>query len=100
VNEAEWVARPAPVRIRLAQRFTADGARAIHLLARRVPPGTRLMLDFGEVRDCQDMALRLLARDVASGAALLDFRGLTAHQRVLLGYLGVEIAPPTEADAD
>jgi hypothetical protein len=90
----------APIRVRLASSFTTEGACALRLLAKRFPPGTPIEVDFAGVRDCQEVALLLLARQRASGAGALSFRGLSAHQRIVLGYLGVPLPAPAESDAD
>jgi hypothetical protein len=99
MDETHLGAPRSDVRVRLEQRFTAEGACAIHLLARRMPPGTALDLDFGGVRECQDAALLLLARDVLAGTARYVFRGLTLHQAKLFGYLGVQVEQAQDLDA-
>jgi len=88
----------AEVRVRLSERFTPQEAGAVHLLARRVPSGITLGLDFSSVRECHDVALLLLARDVLDGTAHYAFHGLTQHQTRLLGYLGAGVARQGELD--
>lgn len=93
---------PGMVRVRLERRFTPDGACALRLLARRLPPGTRLDLDLGDVRECQEEALLALAGIVAASRLRCAVRGLTQHQARLLEYLGAQVsrAPAPPADAD
>ena len=83
------------VSVHLPKQFTPHVAVALHRLMERVPAGTTLNLDFSGVRDCQEPALLLLARDVITGAVRYVLRGLTQHQRTLFGYLGVR-TPPAE----
>jgi hypothetical protein len=84
------------VRIRLAPRFTAEGVAAIHLLLDGLLPGTRVDLDFSGVRECQEEALLLLAREVQTGRGRFVLRGVTRHQARLFGYLGVPVQQPEE----
>lgn len=91
--EPTATADTTPVRVDVAAQFTQLKAGALHRLALRVPPGTSIDLYFGEVRECQDSALLLLARDVITGTAHFVFHGLTHHQAVLLGYLGLPAWP-------
>lgn len=90
--------RQTSVKVRMAPSFRPDSASVVRVLSRRAPAGTILELDFTGVRDCSQVALLMLACDVAAGAAL-TFRGLTAHQRRVLAYLGVQIEAP-ELDQD
>ncbi|MBK9519646.1 MAG: hypothetical protein IPO09_20425 [Anaeromyxobacter sp.] len=91
--ESNTTADTTPVRVAVAAQFTQEKASSLHQLALRVPPGTSIDLYFGEVRECQDAALLLLARDVITGTAHFVFHGLTHHQAVLLGYLGLPAWP-------
>lgn len=79
---------PTAVRVKLAEPFTPVEAGAIHRLALRLARGTVIDLNFRDVRECQDVALLLLARDVLAGTAHYFFHGLTHHQATVLGYLG------------
>jgi len=82
------------VSVHLPNQFTPGVADALRRLMARVPPGTVLELDFSGVRDCQALALHLLARDVLAGTVRYAIHGLTHHQRTLLGYLGCSRLPP------
>jgi hypothetical protein len=84
--------------VHLPKQFTPHVAVALHRLMERVPAGTTLALDFSGVRDCQEPALLLLARDVVTGAVRYVLRGLTQHQRTLFGYLGVRPPPAEEVE--
>lgn len=78
--------------------FLSDDARAVCELLELLSPGTRATIDFARVRDCHDVALSLLAREIASGGARVMLRGTSQHQQRLLRYLGVEVPPPEQAD--
>jgi hypothetical protein len=69
--------------------FAAEDAARLHEAIERAAPGTRFELDFHRVRDCHDVALAALARDIAAGRARVALRGVSQHQLRLLGYLGV-----------
>jgi hypothetical protein len=88
------------VSVHLPRQFTRCMAIALHRLASRVPPGTTVDLDFSGVRDCQDLALLLLARDVIAGTGHFVFHGLTHHLVTLFGYLGVEAHPAIEVETN
>lgn len=88
------------VTVHLPKRLTPDVAGALHRLMGRVPPGTTLDLDFSGVRDCQELALLLLARDAVTGMVRYSFHGLTHHQRTLLGYLGARLLPALEGEQE
>jgi hypothetical protein len=69
--------------------FVAEDAARLHEAIERAAPGTRVEIDFHRVRDCQGVALAVLARDIAAGRARVALRGVSQHQLRLLGYLGV-----------
>ena len=84
--------------VHLPKQFTPHVALALHRLMERVPAGTTLSLDFSGVRECQEPALLLLARDVITGAVCYVLHGLTQHQRTLFGYLGARPPPAEELE--
>lgn len=98
MGEAGLEVNGVEVRIHLPKEFTPGVAVALHRLVVRTPPGSVLDLDFGGVRDCQDQALLLLARDLVTGTVRYAFHGLTHHQRTLLGYLGARLLPAPEME--
>ena len=98
MGEAELEVQGVEVRIHLPRDFTPGVAVALHRLVARAPPGSVLDLDFSGVRDCQDQALLLLARDLLTGTARYAFHGLTHHQRTMLGYLGAQLLPAPELE--
>ncbi len=75
--------------LELGQSFASEDAARIHELIQRSAPGTAVEIDFHRVRECQDSALALLARDLAAPAHHVAVRGMSQHQQRLLGYLGV-----------
>jgi hypothetical protein len=75
--------------LQVEHAFLCEDALRIHEIIERAAPGTTVEIDFGRVRDCQDVALALLARDMVDGRARVALRGTSHHQERLLGYLGV-----------
>lgn len=75
--------------LQVQQAFRREDALRIHELIAGAAPGTAVEIDFGRVRECQDVALALLARDIVAGRARVALRGTSHHQERLLGYLGV-----------
>jgi hypothetical protein len=75
--------------LQVEHAFLCEDALRIHEIIERAAPGTTVEIDFGRARDCQDVALALLARDMVDGRARVALRGTSHHQERLLGYLGV-----------
>ncbi len=71
---------------------TFDAAAAARLLGWlvEVPAGSALVIDFTQVRVCEDFGLASVARDLA-GRERLVLRGLTRHQERMLRYFGVDV---------
>jgi hypothetical protein len=82
--------------LKIGPRFASEDAARIHDLIERSDPGTPIQIDFARVRDCQDFALALLARDLVARGARVAIRGMSQHQQRLLGYFGV----PAHAASD
>jgi hypothetical protein len=78
--------------LQVEDAFLREDALRIHELIERAAPGTPVEIDFARVRDCHDVALALLARDIVDGRARVALRGTSHHQERLLGYLGVSRA--------
>ena len=78
--------------VQVGQSFAPEDALRIHDLIASADPGTAVEIDFRRVRDCNDVALALLARDLLSGRARVALLGMSHHQQRLLGYLGVPAA--------
>ena len=94
-----WVVRAnGELAIDVGPSFLPDDARAVCEMLELLGPGMRAMIDFGRVRDCHDVALSLLAREIATGRARVMLRGTSQHQQRLLRYLGVEVSPPDRTD--
>jgi len=87
-----------PTLVKIAQRFTSVEAGALQCLARRLPAGTTIDVDFRDVRECQDSALLLLARAIVAGTARYAFHGLSHHQSKMLGYLGAAVRGTADAE--
>jgi hypothetical protein len=78
--------------VQVGQSFGQEDALRIRELIANAEPGIALEIDFRRVRDCNDVALALLARDLVSGRARVALLGMSHHQQRLLGYLGVPAA--------
>lgn len=78
------------IRLCIGSDFLPEDAWQIHELLEHSPQGTRIELDFRNVRDCADFALSLLARDILGGRVVFDLRGMTQHQERVLSYFGVD----------
>ncbi len=77
--------------IRLAGTFDAKAATRLAGWLGEVPSGDDLVVDFTQVRDCQDFSLASVARSLAARGAHVQVRGLTRHQERMLRYFGVEL---------
>jgi hypothetical protein len=87
------------VSLRVGPRFASEDAARIHDLIERSDPGTPIQIDFARVRDCQDFALALLAKDIVAGRARVAVRGMSQHQQRLLGYFGVPASAAPDGEA-
>jgi hypothetical protein len=77
--------------VQVGQSFGREDALRIRELIASAEPGIALEIDFRHVRDCNDVALGLLVRDLVSGRARVALLGMSQHQQRLLGYLGVPV---------
>jgi hypothetical protein len=77
---------------------TFDGRAAARLSGwlAEVPAEGSLVVDFSAVRDCQDLGLAAVARELARHERLV-VRGLNRHQERMLRYFGVDL--PRDAAA-
>jgi hypothetical protein len=80
---------PDGLSLQVEHAFLREDALRIHEIIARVAPGTPVAIDFRNARDCNAVALSLLARDMADGRARVALRGTSHHQERLLGYFGV-----------
>ncbi len=76
--------------LEVGQSFASEDAVRIHELIEHAEPGTPVEIDFRQVRECQDFALALLAKDLVGGRARVALRGMSKHQQKMLGYFGVD----------
>lgn len=75
--------------LEIGQSFAPEDAVRIHELIQRAAPDTPVEIDFRLVRECQDFALALLAKDLVALHHRVAVRGISKHQQRLLGYFGV-----------
>lgn len=78
------------VLIRVDGRFDAKAASRLAGWLVEVPSGDPLVLDFTQVRECEDYGLATVAAELASRERLV-VRGLTRHQERMLRYFGVDL---------
>jgi len=80
------------VALEMGRSFAPEDAARIHEVLERAAPGTTVEIDFRRVRECQDFALALLARDLVAARARVAVHGMSQHQQRILGYFGVASA--------
>ncbi len=78
--------------IRLEGTFDAAEGWRLHDVLSKLARGTRVALDFTQVRTFHDFAIALLAQDLSALAGRVDARGLCHHQLRILKYFGVDPA--------
>ncbi len=83
--------RSLTVEVRSA--FVIEDAQELGAVIARAAPGTEVAVDFRQVRECHGPALARLAEAMRAGRAHVALRGISEHDRKLLGYLGA----PAEA---
>jgi len=80
------------VALSLEGTFDAAEAWRVHDTLAQLAPGSRVSLDFREVRAFHDFAIALLAQDILALRGRVEAIGLCQHQRRILGYFGVDEA--------
>ncbi len=86
--------------IRIGGTFDARAASRLAGWLVEVPRDDALVLDFTQVRACEDFGLASVAEDLHARGQLV-VRGLTRHQERMLRYLGVPLdEKPADADGD
>jgi len=76
--------------IRIDGTFDAKAATRLAGCLVEVPQDDRLVLDFTQVRACEDFGLAAVAGDLLTRDRLV-VRGLTRHQERMLRYFGVDL---------
>jgi anti-anti-sigma regulatory factor len=76
--------------IHIDGNFDASEARRLSGWLVEVPSGQPLVLDFTQVKECEDFGLAAVARDLAARDRLV-VRGLTRHHERMLKYCGVKL---------
>ncbi|WP_242346688.1 STAS domain-containing protein [Anaeromyxobacter terrae] len=82
--------------IRIGGTFDGKAASRLTGWLGEIPSGDELVVDFSQVRDCQDFGLAAVASDLAQRGARLQVRGLTRHQQRMLRYFGLDLPLPRE----
>jgi len=77
------------VRIQVEDHFAPEDAWRIHEVVNEVAPGAYVEIDFRRARECGEVALSLLAKDMLGGRVRIAALGLSHRHERLLGYLGV-----------
>lgn len=83
--------------IRIDGTFDAKAASRLAGWLVEVPHEEVLVLDFTQVRRCEDFGLASVADDLGTRGHLV-VRGLTRHQERMLRYLGVELDRVADGD--
>jgi hypothetical protein len=76
--------------IRIDGTFDAQEATRLSGWLAEVPVDGPVVLDFSAVRECQDLGLASVARDLAARGRLV-VHGLNRHQERMLRYFGVDL---------
>jgi hypothetical protein len=85
--------------IRINETFDAKAASRLAGWLVEVSPEEPLVVDFSQVRVCEDFGLASVAPGLA-GRDRLILRGLSRHQERMLKYFGVELPTPGPVSAD
>ncbi len=85
--------------VHLDGHFDAGAATRLSGWLVEVPSNDPLVLDFTQVRTCEDFGLAAVARDLAARDRLV-VRGLTRHHERMLRYFGVKLDAAPAGDAD
>jgi anti-anti-sigma regulatory factor len=62
--------------------------------------GSELLLDFGQVRDCSDLGVAVLAHGLARHGGRVLFHGLRQHELRILRYCGVPVDETSAREAE
>ena len=84
--------------IRIAGTFDGRAASRLAGWLGEISAGDALVVDFSQVRDCQDFGLASVASDLAARGQRLQVRGLTRHQQRMLRYFGLELSEAHEQE--
>lgn len=76
--------------IKIDGTFDAGAATRLAGWLLEVPQDDALVLDFTQVRACEDVGLASVAGDLVARVGLV-VKGLNRHQERMLRYLGVEL---------
>lgn len=83
-------ARRDSIDVRVGAKFGAVDVQRLEEALAALGPVSRLTIDFGLVRECDDAALALLAATLGSiHGSEVSLNGLSQHQSRLLAYLGL-----------
>ena len=85
--------------IRLDGNFDASAARRLSGWLVEVPSTQPLVIDFTQVRTCEDFGLAAVALDLAARDGIV-LHGLTRHHERMLRYFGVKLDALAVAGAD
>jgi hypothetical protein len=85
--------------VHLDGHFDASAATRLSGWLVEVPSNDPLVLDFTQVRTCEDFGLAAVAGDLAARDRLV-VRGLTRHHERMLRYFGVKLEAASVGDAD
>ncbi len=79
------------LRVRFGSRFGASEVEKLREAIKSFAPVSDLVVDFGDVRVFEDVAIAPLTRLLRGlGRARVRLRGMTLHQSRMLRYFGVD----------
>jgi anti-anti-sigma regulatory factor len=83
--------------LRVGPFFGSEEVGVLHHALEQAEPGTRVEVDFHDVRDFDPAALGLLAQEIRAGRSRIGLHGVSRHLARVLRYLGVDAGPRDRA---
>jgi hypothetical protein len=75
--------------VRFDGTFNPAAERELHCILAETPLECHVTADFRRVRDFQDVAVAMLARDLAQNVGRVELLGLCRHQFSILRHFGI-----------
>ncbi len=86
--------------VRFDGTFNPAAERELHGILADTGLECHVTADFRRVRDFQDVAVAMLARDLAQNAGRVELLGLRRHQFTILRFLGIHDVPAAPSRAE
>ncbi len=97
---AAKVSRGDRLIVRFDGTFDPTAERELHRILADTALECRVTADFRRVRDFEDVAVAMLARDLAQNAGRVEVLGLRRHQFAILRYFGIHADSATPSMAE